>query len=209
MAAPLPLSFRLPTAAELEAGRPVLARSATVLAGGITHLQGLHCAGFSPTSTYLQPHAGAPGALKFDLGWHWGEPENETVRTPYYVPVGVNLLYVCAEVLAYGTGGTSAPEVTITVEDSGGGAVDEGMTWTRPATMVGADERGQATKFIITPTKIESRDRFTSSDPTTGPTGPRYLSVGSKAGQVVVVKVVTTHTRIISLFLMPVVEAYL
>ena len=209
MASPLPLSFRLPTVAELQAGDPVLSRSATVLAGGITHLQGLHCAGLQPTSTYLQPHAGTPGALVFDLGWHTGEPDSEVHRIAYYVPVGVDLLYVSAHVLAYATGGSSVPSVTVEVFDSGGGSVDEGMTWERPATMPGNDEHGQATKFILTPFKVESADRFVASDPTTGPTGPRFLSVGTKAGDVVIVKVTTVKARVVSMFLMPKVEAYL
>ncbi len=209
MAAPLKLSFVLPTVAELQAGDPVLSRSAVVLSGGITHMQGLHCAGLQPTSTYLQAHAGTPGTSNYDLGWHTGEPDSETHRIAYYVPVGVDLLYVSAHVLAYATGGTVSPEVTVEVLDSAGGPVDEGMTWTRPATMPGNDEPGQFARFILTPFKIESADRFLASDPTTGPTGPRYLSVGSKAGNVVVVKVTTIKARIVSLFLMPKVEAYL
>ena len=64
-------------------------------------------------------------------------------------------------------------------------------------------------QFILTPFKVESADRFVASDPTTGPTGPRFLSVGTKAGDVVVVKVTTVKARIVSLFLMPKVEAYL
>lgn len=208
MAAPLPLSFRLPTVAELQAGDPVLSRSAVVLAGGITHLQGLHCAGLQPTSTYLQAHAGTPGSSNYDLGWHVGEPDSEVHRIAYYVPIGVDLLYVSAHVLAYATGGT-VPEVTVEVLDAAGAPVDEGMTWTRPATMPGMDENGQLVRSILTPFKIESADRFLASDPTTGPTGPRYLSVGGKAGDVVIVKVTTIKARIVSLFLMPVVEAYL
>jgi len=213
MAAPLPLTFRLPTVAELQAGDPVLSRSAVVLGGGITHLQGLHCAGLHPTSTYLQAHAGTPDASNYDLGWHTGEPDSEVHRIAYYVPIGVDLLYVSAHVLAYATGGTVSPEVTVEVLDSAGGPVDEGMTWTRPATMPGNGEPGQFTQFItpfiLTPFKIESADRFLASDPTTGPTGPRYLSVGGKAGDVVVVRVTTIKARIVSLFLMPKVEAYL
>lgn len=208
MASPLPLSFRLPGVAELQAGDPVLSRSGVVLAGGVTHLMGLHCAGLSPTSTYLQPHAGTPGTSNYDLGWHTGEPDSEVHRIAYYVPVGVDLLFVALQVLAYATGGTT-PEVTVTVEDAGGTVVDEGMTWTRPATMRGADEPGQHGSYILTPFKVESADRFVASDPTTGPTGPRFLSVGTKAGEVVVVKVTTVKARIVSLFLMPKVEAYL
>lgn len=209
MSSPLPLSFRVPSVEELQAGDPVLSRSATVLAGALTHLQGLHCAGLAPASTYLQAHAGTPGSGNYDLGWHTGEPDDEELRVAYYVPIGVDLLYVCAHVLAYGSGGGSVPDVTITVEDSGGTTIDEGMIWTRPATLPGNDRRGQATKFILAPFKVESADRFTASDPTTGPTGPRYLSVGSKAGDVVVIKAVTTKARIVSLYCMPKVEAYL
>lgn len=208
MSSPLKLSFTLPTVAELQAGDPVLSRSGIVLAGGITHLQGLHCAGLQPTSCYLQAHAGTPGGSNYDLGWHTGEPDSETHRIAYYVPVGVDLLYVSAHVLAYATGGT-APEVTVEVLDSAGGPVDEGMTWTRPATMPGMDEPGQFGRFILTPFKIECADRFLASDPTTGPTGPRYLSVGGKAGDVVIVKVTTIKARVVSLLLMPKVEAYL
>ncbi len=209
MAAPLKLSFVLPTVAELQAGDPVLSRSAVVLGGGITHLQGLHCAGLQPTSTYLQAHAGTPGAFVYDLGWHTGEPDSETHRIAYYVPIGVDLLYVSAHVLAYDPGSTPDPEVTVEVLDAAGAPVDEGMTWTRPATMPGMDEPGQAGLWILAPFKIESADRFLASDPTTGPTGPRYLSVGGKAGSVVIVKVTTIKARIVSLFLMPKVEAYL
>lgn len=207
MAAPLPLRFNVPAADEAHNGRIVTARTLVGYAGAEAHLMGLHCAGFAPVSAYQAAHAGTPGAGNHDYGWQVGEVEDESHAIAFYVPVGVDLLHISAWVLAYSEGGTDTPEVTIAAEDSGGAPIDEGMTWTRPASMAGAEMRGQNGAFYLRPFRIESLARFKSSDPTTGPTGPRHLSVGAKEGEVVVITVETTKARLVALHLWPVVEA--
>lgn len=209
MAAPLPLRFDLPTVEEAQNGRIVTARTLVGYAGAEAHLMGLHCAGFAPVSAYQVAHAGTPGSANYDYGWQVGEVDDESHAIAFYVPVGVDLLHVSAWVLAYAEGGTATPEVTIAAEDSGGVAIDEGMTWTRPASMSGSEMRGQRNEYYLTPFRIESLARFNASDPTTGPTGPRHLSVGAKEGEVIVITVETTKARLVALHLWPVVEAFI
>lgn len=203
MAAVVPPTWRLPTVAETYISRPVLGRTLTTLAGAVNHINGIHVRGFSPVQGYQYPKL--PSADADDRGYLVGEVEDETHAILYWVPEAVDLLHIAMHCHSYANGGTgSEPSVTLTVEDGAGGVVDEGCVWRRgDGTLPGRETEVQGDNWLP-PYLVESAAAFRSTDPTGGPTAPRRISVGPKAGSVVVVKLVTSRTLVSALYLLPV-----
>ena len=204
MGSPVSPLFRVPRVAETNIGNRVLGRTLMGLAGALVHLNVLQARGFVPISVY-QDRALTAGSV-FDVGYIQGQTErHETIIAPFFVPYGVDLLHVVLVMLSWESGSTQDPETTVTVEDDTGGIVDEGCTWSWVAgTLPGDDVPNAAGTDYMRPYLIESSARFLSTDPTSGPTDPRRLSVGSKEGSIVVFKVSSIRARCIAAWLLPV-----
>ena len=203
MAAVVHPQWRLPGVAEMHISKPVLGRTLTTLTGAVNHINGIHVRGFAPVQAYQLPRW--PSTDPDDRGYLVDERDDETHSILYWVPEAVDLLHVAMVCHSYESGGTGAePSVTLTVEDGAGGVVDEGCAWRRGDGTLPGREREVQSEFWLPPYLVESDDKFESSDPTSGPTGPRRISVGVKAGNVVVVKLVTVRTLVSALYLLPV-----
>lgn len=204
MASPVSPLWRLPRIPETNMGRPVLGRTLVAMAGALNHLNALQARGFAPVSIMQGPALAVADAD--DVGYFHAQPDRyESVWAPYYVPKGVDLLHVAIVCLSFETGGDQDPEVTVTVEASTlVSVVDEGCTWTRATGALPGDEFSVAGDDYLRPFLIESSTRFQAADPTSGPTDPRRLSVGTKAGDMVVVKVATVRCQVVALYILPV-----
>ena len=202
MAGIVPTGWTVPGASEMHIARPVKGASLVGLAGAFNHLNALHARGFSPVGCYQLARLASASAE--DIGYIEGEVLNETHHVPYYVPPGVALLHVAMLVLSYETGGTADPSVTMDIRDDAGGTIDEGCTWARAEGTMPGHERLMRGRYRLYPALIESAVAFLSTDPTSGPTGPRRLSVSGKDGDVVVLRVVTVRAMLVGLFVLPV-----
>lgn len=204
MASPVSPLWRVPRIPETHMGRPVLGRTLVAMAGALNHLNALQARGFAPVSIMQGPALAV--ADVDDVGYFHAEPARyESIWAPYYVPEGVDLLHVALVCLSWERDGTQAPEVTVDVVESGLVAmVDEGCTWTRATGALPGDEFSVAGDDYLRPYLIESSTRFQAADPTSGPTDPRRLSVGSKAGSMVVIRVATIRCQVVALFVLPV-----
>lgn len=200
MAAPVSGRFRLPNAAEIRIGETVLGRTLVSLAGACNHLTGLHLRGWAPCSVYTGEALAT--AATDDVGY-WTDPYRyETHKIPYYVPPGVDLLHVSAWCLSYQSGGAQSPELAVKIVDSTGADVDKGARWTRAA----GDLPGShwvAPGNRLEPFQAES-GQWSASNPLATETGPRWLSAGAQAGNVVVAQVSTIRCRLLALYLLPV-----
>lgn len=185
----------------MRVGRPVVGRTLGALAGALNHINGLHCRGFAPIGCYQL--ARLTGSPLEDIGYVVDEALNETHRIPYYVPPGVALLHVAAIVLSYETGGEATPSLTIDILSGAGASIDEGCAWDRATGTMPGSERGQYSFYELLPALIESAAAFRSTDPTSGPTGPRRLSVAGKDGDVVILRVVTVRAMMVALYILP------
>lgn len=204
MASPVPLLWRVPAAAETRIGNPVLGRTLTGLAGALNHLNAVHVRGFAVATAYQAP--AYPSADADDVGQRMGEVDrHETLYVPYRVPEAADWVHVSAWCLAYETGGTQSPEVTISVETVSGSSVDVGCTWTRAARTLPGMERRDRGRFMLAPFLIESSRRRNSTDPGgMTPTDPRQLKVGAEAGGVVIFKIASVRTSVVSFTIWPV-----
>lgn len=208
MTAPVSPFWRVPRVGETYMGEPVLGRTATGIAAMFNHLNGVQARGFVPISVYQGPaltsgHADDIGYIKGDLERY------ETIYAPFYVPLGVDLVHVALYCLCYETGGPSlpaqSPTVTVTVEDASQVQFEDGCTWTRVSRDLPGDEFKKAGSYFMRPFLVESAPRFSSADPTAGsPSAPRRLSLGSKVGTVVVMKIASERARVVAGWLFPV-----
>jgi hypothetical protein len=174
-----------PSEAEVAIGAPVLGRTLVGLAGALTHLAAVQCAGFVPISAYQGKSISGDDD---DDGWMLGEAEDEEHRVPVYVPMGVDAVTVHLVVMGYAEGGTEAPEVSVSVIDGLGGVVDAGFTLDR-ATGLGVEALAGGRGARLWPKWGQSIDAT--------------LALGTKAGSVVVLRIDTTRCMLVSALLVP------
>jgi hypothetical protein len=187
MASPVTLAWSPPDSAEVVSGEPVLGRTLVAMCGAVNHLNGLHARGWLPISVG-QTGAETPAAAA-DRGLIQGEAENEAHRVPFYIPLGVDLLRVAVVALAYRTGGAAEPEVAVSAYESGGAVIDAGFTLTRQAGGLPGGEVVVEGDYLLTPF--------------VGELANRTLSVGTKEGNVVILRLDTVRCMVIAAFVMP------
>lgn len=209
MAGIVPQQFRVPAAAECHIAESVLGRTLVTMAGAFNHLNAIHARGFVPAMVWQGPSFTAADAS--DVGYQIGsETVNlsgtryETIYVPFWVPKAVDLLHIVLVCLSYESGGSNNPVVTVTIDDTSGVDVDDGCTWTREAGTIPGSETNVGGEFYLRPFVVESTKRFQAADPAAGtPSDPRSLSVGSKAGSVVVAKISCDSARVIAAAFFP------
>lgn len=192
----------------MQVGRPVLGRTLVALAGAATHLNGLHCRGFSPCMAY-QEAAAATFSAAANVGYTRGEVDHhESQAIPYIVPPGVAEVHVALLCLSYEVrGSTPHPSIAIELVDGSGVQVDAGCVWSRDDGTLPGHETNVGNDYYLTPYLVES-STHDATDPTSQ-TGPRRISTdpdgdGGHDGEVLVFLLTGVYVRVIGLYVIPV-----
>lgn len=208
MASSVNPNWQVPRTPETNMGRPVAGRTLGGMAKALTHLNAIQARGFAPASVYMMPAWTASSYL--DVGYVKGPVDHhETLYLTYFVPLGVDLIHVGLTCLSYETGGAQAPTITVNILDAAHADIDKGCSWSRDSGQLPGSEIADGGLFYLKPYFVESDARFNAADPATGTTDPRRLAVGASAiipseGAVVIIKIATVRTRIVSAYILPV-----